>query len=135
VKRAPSAGGRPAASGAKAVDAYIAKAPAAARAGLRKLRKAIRAAAPGADEGLGYGIPSFSLDGKGLVWYAAWTAHGSLYPVPAAVKRAHATELESLEITKGTLRFPHDNPPSAALVSTLLKARIAAVRNTSKGHP
>lgn len=128
MKRAQTSRGRPAISGARAVDAYIAKAPAGARAGLRKLRKAIRDAAPGADEGLGYGIPSFSLGGKGLVWYAAWKAHSSLYPVPAAVKRAYAAELESFKIAKGTLRFPPGHPPSAALIKALVKARIASVR-------
>jgi len=108
-------------SGVKDVDAYLAALPKNQRAALEKLRKTIRAAAPKAEEVISYGIPAFYYQGYGLVWYAAWKSHCSLYPISGAIKR----ELKGYDTAKGTIRFAVDEPLPATLVRKLVKARIA----------
>ena len=112
--------------------AYLAKQPPAARRILKGFRDIIRAAAPGATDAISYGIPAFRQDGRVLIWYAGWKEHVSLYPVSAGMKRALGAGIKDYQISKGTIRFPLTDPPSAALVRKLVKARAADVKAAGK---
>jgi len=107
----------------KTVDEYMAALPDGARATLEKIRKAIRAAAPRATEGISYQMPMYKQNGM-LIGFAAFKNHCSIFPGPGAIDR-HKNELKGYETSKGTVRFPIGRPLPATLVKTLVKGRIA----------
>jgi uncharacterized protein YdhG (YjbR/CyaY superfamily) len=109
------------------VDGYLASVPADARAALQKLRRAISAAAPRAEEGASYGLPAFRLDGRPLVCYGAASRHCSFFPMSPAVIRAHAADLAGYDTSTGTIRFTPDRPLPSTLVRKIVKARMAEI--------
>lgn len=107
------------------IDQYLAKVPEPAHTTLQKVRAMIRAAAPAeAVECLSYSMPAFRYKGA-LVAYAAFKNHCSLFPMSASLLDSMADDLKGFRTSKGTLQFPPDKPPSAALVKKIVKLRVA----------
>jgi uncharacterized protein YdhG (YjbR/CyaY superfamily) len=104
------------------VEDYIAALPADAQSKLQSLRKAIRQAAPGADEVISYNMPAFKWNGM-LVWYGAHTEHVGLYPKASAIT-AFKDELAGFQTSKGAIQFPIEKPIPTALVKKIVKFRL-----------
>ena len=108
------------------VDQYLAGLPKDKRDALAKLRAAIKAAAPGATEGISYQVPVFKLDGKPLVGFGAATAHCTFFLMSTSgAMRARLAALKGYKLGGGSIQFPADKPLPVTLVRTLVKARIA----------
>jgi uncharacterized protein YdhG (YjbR/CyaY superfamily) len=109
----------------KNIDEYLAGVPEPARGTLEKVRAAIRSAVPPeATEAISYRIPTFRYKG-GLVAFAAFSKHCSLFPMSLAVMETFKSDLKKFHTFKGTIHFPLDKPLPAALLKKLVKARIA----------
>jgi uncharacterized protein YdhG (YjbR/CyaY superfamily) len=108
----------------RSIDEYLSPLSHEKRAALEKLRRAIKAAAPGAEECISYGIPAFRLGGRLLVAFGAAVNHCAFYP-GAFPLEAHKKELKAYDTSKGTVRFRADRPLPTTLVRKLVKARTA----------
>lgn len=106
------------------VDQYLATVPHDARAALQGLRETIRAAAPEATEVISYRIPAYKHHGL-LVGFAAATEHCTFHVMSTELMRAQAHSLKGYEVGKGSIRFSPDRPLPTALVTRLVKARLA----------
>jgi uncharacterized protein YdhG (YjbR/CyaY superfamily) len=108
------------------IDDYIATFPDGVRVILDEIRRAIHAAVPGAGEMISYHIPTITLGGRHLVYFAGWKHHIAVYPIPE-VDEALDTEIAPYRAAKGTLRFPLAEPIPYDLIGRLA-ARLAAQR-------
>jgi uncharacterized protein YdhG (YjbR/CyaY superfamily) len=115
----------------KTVNEYVAALPTTSKAAIKQLRQVIQEAAPDATEAISYNMPSFKYHG-GLIWYAAWKEHISIYPRTKLMEEA-LPELENYEGNKGTIKFPLDKPLPLALIRKIVKCRIR--ENLSKVKP
>jgi len=104
------------------VTEYINAAPKEARQKLREMRATIRAAAPGAAEGLKWSMPAYSYR-RILVTFAAFKHHIGFYPTPSAVK-AFTKQLSGYKIATGSIQFPLDKPLPLDLISKITAFRV-----------
>jgi uncharacterized protein YdhG (YjbR/CyaY superfamily) len=111
-------------SGFRSIDEYIGTFPEETRALLEQVRSAIKAAAPGAEERISYGMPAFALNGT-LVYFAAWKKHIGLYPSSSGVPEAFNDELSKYEGSKGAIRFPSDQPLPLELIRRIVQYRVS----------
>jgi uncharacterized protein YdhG (YjbR/CyaY superfamily) len=109
----------------RTIDEYLAGLKADQRAALQKLRAAVHAAAPDAEECIAWSMPGFRLDGRCFLTFRATAKHCSLHPMSALTVAAHKKELAAYDTSPGTIRFKPDKPLPASLVRKLVKARIA----------
>jgi uncharacterized protein YdhG (YjbR/CyaY superfamily) len=117
----------------KSVDEYIASHPEAVQRVLKRVRSTIRKAVPGAEEMLSYKIPTYKLNGRPVVYFAAWKQHYSVYPSNTHLVAAFKDELAPYEVSKGTIRFPLSEPVPVKLIEGIAKFRAKEVAAREKG--
>ena len=108
------------------IDDYISGFPAETQKALRQMRKAIKAAAPGAEEAIKYGVPTFVLNGN-LVHFAGFKNHIGFYPGPSGIAK-FKNELSKYKGAKGSVQFPLEEPMPLALVTRIVKFRVGEAR-------
>jgi len=106
----------------KTIDAYIQTLPKDVQTILQKVRKTIQKAAPDAVETISYQMPTFKLNGKGLVYFAAYEKHIGFYPIPSGMK-AFEKQLAPYKQGKGSVQFPIDQPIPYDLVRRIVVFR------------
>jgi uncharacterized protein YdhG (YjbR/CyaY superfamily) len=111
------------------IDDYIASCPEAVRPKLEKLRRAIRSAAPQAEEAISYRMPAFKWNGP-LVYFAAFKTHIGFFPTSSPIP-VFKKELSAFKTSKGTIRFPLDRPIPFDLVKKIVRFKLK--ENSARG--
>lgn len=106
----------------KTIDDYIAGFRPDVQVILQKIRRTIRTAAPGAQETIKYGMPTFTLNGN-LVYFAAFKKHIGFYRAPTGVA-AFEKELSGYRQGRGSVQFPLSQPIPYGLITKIVKFRI-----------
>lgn len=105
------------------IDEYIAGFPKETQKFLEQIRAAIKKAAPDAEETISYAIPTFTLKGNYLVYFAGYKNHISLYPAPRG-NEAFKKELSVYKGGKGTVQFPLNQQMPLNLITKIVKFRV-----------
>jgi uncharacterized protein YdhG (YjbR/CyaY superfamily) len=111
----------------ESVDDYIASQPKAVQSVLKRVRRTIRKAVPGADELISYNMPTYKLNGRPMIGFAAWRQHYSLYSSTDRLVAAFKDDLAPYAVNKGTIRFPLSEPVPVKLIEGIAKFRAKEV--------
>ncbi len=115
----------------KTIDEYIKASPKDVQSILQRLRLTIQKAAPEAIETISYQMPTFKLNGKGLVYFAAFKNHIGFYPIPSGIE-AFKKELSRYKQGKGSVQFPIDKPIPYDLVRRIVRFRAKENRERKR---
>lgn len=100
------------------IDQYIKTFPQDVQKILQKVRQTIHTAAPEATETISYQMPTFTQNGRVLVYFAAWKSHLGFYATPTG-NEAFRKELAPYQSAKGSVRFPFDEPIPYELITKM----------------
>jgi uncharacterized protein YdhG (YjbR/CyaY superfamily) len=114
------------------IDEYITSFPEDVQKIMEQLRSTIKAAAPDAGEKISYNMPTFTLNGKYLVYFAGWKNHIAFYGAPRG-NAGFQEDLSAYESGAGTLQFPYEKPLPLDLITKIVKFRASEnLRRTDK---
>lgn len=105
------------------IDAYILAFEPSIQNILQNIRQIILSNAPTATEAISYGMPAFKLNGKPLVYFAAYKNHIGFYATPTG-HSAFADELSSYKQGKGSVQFPINKPIPLDLIAKIVRFRV-----------
>lgn len=115
----------------ESIDDYIRDFPPDVQKILENIRATIHETAPGAQEAISYGIPTFRLHGN-LVHFAAFKNHIGFYPTASGIEEFEK-ELAPYKHAKGSVQFPIDKPIPYDLIRKMVQYR--AEESLGRGQP
>jgi uncharacterized protein YdhG (YjbR/CyaY superfamily) len=118
----------------RSVDRYIAAQPRALQGVLERVRSTIRKAVPGGEEVISYGIPAYKRRGHPMLYFAGWKQHYSIYPSNDRIVAAFREQLKGYSLSKGTIRFPLDEPVPVRLIAGIARLRAKQVDEREKAR-
>ncbi len=94
---------------------------------LQAVRVAIAEILPEADEVIKYGIPTFSIDGKGVIGFDGYKNHNSIFPYSGSINEILRDDLAKYVQTKGSIHFDKEKSFPKALLKKIIKERLRQI--------
>ena len=113
------------------VEEYIQTFPKDVQIYLSNIRNIIKATAPTAVESISYGIPSYKINGKPLIYFAAFKKHIGLYALPSG-HLEFVTELSRYKQGKGSVQFPLNKTIPYDLIKRIVTFRVTEIEAGKK---
>lgn len=105
------------------VEEYISHFPKDVQEILSKIQAIVKANAPDAVESISYQMPAYKLNGKPVVYFAAWKHHIGFYATPAG-NEVFKKELSLYKGAKGSVQFPLNKPMPYELIKDMVVFRV-----------
>jgi len=105
------------------IDTYISGFSPEIQEKLKAIRDMIREEAPMATERICMNMPTYDLNGKWLVHFAAFSKHIGFYPQPEGVE-AFQDKLTEYKTSKGAIQFPLSKPLPLELIRDIVRYRV-----------
>lgn len=115
------------------VSEYIGAFPRDVQLVLKQIRQVIRESAPTAVESIAYGMPSYKLNGKPLVYFGGYKNHVGFYATPTG-HSVFAKKLAQYKQGKGSVQFPLGQPMPIDLIVQIVKFRVTEIESTLSGE-
>jgi uncharacterized protein YdhG (YjbR/CyaY superfamily) len=106
------------------VTAHLKKFDKPQRDALQAVRVIIAEALPEAKEVIKYGIPTYVIDGKGVIGFDGFKNHNSIFPYSGSFALRMKEELEGYVQSKGSIHFEKEKPFPKGLLKKIIKERL-----------
>jgi len=116
------------------VDAYIASFPPDIQMLLDDVRSTVKKAAPGAEEGISYGIAAYHYKDQPILYFGGFKKHIGIFATPEAQKEFQ-DELSGFKQGKGSVKFPFSKPLPLPLITRIVKFNMLRLKNSGKKQP
>ena len=108
------------------IDAYIAAFPPEVQEALQLVRSTVLEVAPEAGEKISYDMPTMTLNGTYLVYFAAFSKHIGLYSVPTE-NPDFEEAFASYKTGRGSIQFPLHQPIPVDLIRRIVEFNVRRV--------
>ena len=109
------------------VTAHLKKFDRPQREALQAVRVAIAELLPDAEEVIKYGIPTFAIEGKGVIGLDGYKNHNSIFPYSGSINQILKDDLIQYHQTKGSIHFDKEKPFPKALLKKIIKERLKQI--------
>lgn len=106
------------------IDEYLEGVNPQMRDVLNDIRRVVHELVPEAQESISYGVPTFKVKDRPLLYFAAYKNHMSIHPQAGDELRA---KLKDYKTAKGTIQFTLEHPLPDGFIEEFIHYRLSLI--------